>query len=121
VRFEGFVDARRLAELYRECACFVLPSLRGEGLPNVLLEAMAHRRPVVATRVAGSQDLVEHETSGLLTPPGRADALRAALDRLAADPELAVRLATAGRAVAECHGWDRVRPKLEGLLERWAA
>lgn len=121
VRFEGFVDARRLDELYRDCACFVLPSRRGEGMPNVLLEAMAHGRPVIASDVNGSRDLVADGESGLLVPPDRPDRLRAALEALRTDQALAARLAAGARAAAERHSWERVRPKLEAVLERSAA
>jgi glycosyltransferase involved in cell wall biosynthesis len=53
VRFAGFVGREALATLYQEASVVVLAARRGEGLPNVLLEAMAHGRPVVATACAG--------------------------------------------------------------------
>lgn len=120
-KFEGFVDRDRLAALYRECSCVVLASRRGEGMPNVVLEAMAHGRPVVATRVTGSQELIADGENGLLVPPDRPDRLRAALERLAADPALALRLGTRARATAEAYTWERVRPRLEAVLERCAS
>jgi glycosyltransferase involved in cell wall biosynthesis len=121
VRFEGFVAQERLGQLYRECSCVVLASRRGEGLPNVLLEAMGHARPVVATRVSGNQDLIVDGENGLLVPPGRADSLREALGRLDSDPALAAKLGARARATAESFGWDRVRPRLEAVIERCAA
>jgi glycosyltransferase involved in cell wall biosynthesis len=57
-----------------------------EGLPNVALEAMAARRPVVATAVAGTPELVRDGDTGLLVPPGAPEALAGALSALAADP-----------------------------------
>jgi glycosyltransferase involved in cell wall biosynthesis len=120
-RFEGFVAQDRLGLLYRECSCVVLASRRGEGLPNALLEAMGHGRPVVATRVTGNTDLIEDGANGLLVPPGDADALRAAIERLAADPAMTSRLAARARADAERFGWDRVRPRLEAVIGRIAA
>ena len=73
-----------------------------EGLPIVLLEAMAHARPVVATPVGGTPELVTDGETGLLVPPRDPEALATALRRLLEDPELARRLGEAGRArVAE--------------------
>lgn len=59
---------------------FCLPSL-SEGMPNVVLEAMAAGRTIVATRVGGVPEAIEHERNGLLVPPGDPVALAAALDR----------------------------------------
>ncbi len=120
-RFEGFVTRDRLAALYRDCACVVLASRRGEGLPNVLLEAMAHGRPVVATRISGVCDLVSDGANGLLVPADDVPALRTALARVWDDPALAVRLASAARATAMEFSWDHVRPRLEAVLARCVA
>jgi glycosyltransferase involved in cell wall biosynthesis len=62
---------------------FVLPSLFGEGMPMVVLEAMAAGLPVVSTTVEGIPQVVRHEQDGLLTAPGDAAALAAALARIA--------------------------------------
>ena len=78
VRFEGVAPRERLAALYREAGCVVLAARRGEGLPNVLLEAMAHGRPVIATPVMGVADLVRPEENGLLVPTEDVHALAAA-------------------------------------------
>ena len=119
VRFTGHADRESLAALYRNASVVVLAARRGEGLPNVLLEAMAHARPVVATPCAGTRDLVAEGDNGLLVPPGDEAALAAALVRLAADPALAARLASAGRATAERFEWAVVEPRLEAALARW--
>ncbi len=118
-RFTGFVPRERLDALYREAWVVVLAARRGEGLPNVVLEAFAHGRPVVATPVAGVRDLVVDGVTGLLVPPGDPRALRDALARLAHERGLAARMGEAGRRSAETYGWARVRPRLETLLERW--
>ena len=64
----------------------VLPSLADECLPYVILEAMAHRLPVVSTDVAGIPEMVVDGDTGLVVPPSDRDALAAALARLAAEP-----------------------------------
>ena len=118
-RFTGFVPRGRLDALYREAWVVVLAARRGEGLPNAVLEAFAHGRPVVATPVAGVRDLVVDGVNGLLVPSDDPLALRDALARLAHERGLAERLGRAGRETAEAFAWSRVRPRLETLLERW--
>jgi glycosyltransferase involved in cell wall biosynthesis len=119
-RFTGFVNREALAALYREASCLVLASRRGEGLPNVVLEAFAWERPVIATAVPGVTDLVTDGVNGRLVPPGDAAVLAAALAHLRDDPGFAARLARAGRETAAGYAWERVRPRLESLLERWS-
>lgn len=68
-----------------------------EGIPVVLMEAMAAGLPVVASRLSGIPELVTDDVSGLLVPPGDDVALADALGRLAEEPALRARLGTAGR------------------------
>jgi glycosyltransferase involved in cell wall biosynthesis len=68
-----------------------------DGLPNVVLEALAAGRPVVASRVAGIPDVIDDGVNGLLVPEADAAALAAALRRLADDPPTRARLGCAGR------------------------
>jgi glycosyltransferase involved in cell wall biosynthesis len=90
----------RTIELYQAMDVFVLSSLR-EGLPNVLLEAMALQVPVVATTVGGVPRLVQHEVSGLRVPCGEPEALAAAMKTLLGDAALRLKLAAAGRRTIE--------------------
>jgi len=76
---------------------FVLPSL-WEGLPNVILEAMASGLPVIATAVGGTPEVVIQEETGILTPPGDTTALADAIARLLSDPALRSRMGKQGRA-----------------------
>jgi len=80
--------------------CFVLPSL-GEGISNTILEAMASRLPVIATRVGGNPELIEPGMTGLLVPPGDSEALADALVRYSTDRAMARRHAKAARRVAQ--------------------
>jgi colanic acid/amylovoran biosynthesis glycosyltransferase len=75
---------------------FCLPSF-AEGLPVVLMEAMATAIPAVTTNVMGIPELVIDGENGLVVPPGRADLVAQALGRLAGDAELRDRLGRAGR------------------------
>ncbi len=90
-------EAKRLAPGFD---VFALSS-HVEGVPLAMLEAMAVARPVVATDVGGIHEVVTHEESGLLVPARSPEALREALIRLRDNPELASRLAAAGRRVVE--------------------
>src|SRR6266568_4638557 len=75
----------------------VLPS-RWEGMPNALLEAMACGLPCVATRVSGSEDIIQHGVNGLLVAPEQPAEMAQALRRILEEAELAQRLGRAGRA-----------------------
>ena len=118
-RFTGHMERTALDPLYREASVVVLAARRGEGLPNVLLEAMAHARAVIATPCAGTRDLLADHVNGLSVPPGDAAALASALAALRADRALATRLGAVARTTAEAHEWSRVEPRLEAALERW--
>jgi glycosyltransferase involved in cell wall biosynthesis len=88
VRCVGPVPLQELLPRYREYDAFVLPTLPGEGIPRVLLEAMASGLPVIATRVSGIPSLITHERNGLLIDESTPDAVATAIGRLAADPAL---------------------------------
>jgi len=100
VHFLGHLDDVRpvLAAL----DVFVLPSLQ-EGLGVALLEAMAMARPAVASRVGGIPDALEHDVTGLLAPPGDAQALADAILSLLANPDSRSRMAAAARARVMAH------------------
>ena len=78
----------------------VLPS-RSEGLSNAVLEAMAMAVPILATRIGGLEEQVEDGVTGVLVPPGDADALARALQRLMGDAALQRRMGERGRAAVE--------------------
>jgi glycosyltransferase involved in cell wall biosynthesis len=86
--------------LYQAMDVFALSSLR-EGLPNVLLEAMALEVPIVATRIAGIPRLIQHGCNGLLVDPGNTVQLAAALHHLLGDEDLRARLRLQGRETVE--------------------
>ena len=88
------------ARLVAASDLFVLPSL-WEGLPMALLEAMASRKPVIASRVSGTDEVLTGGQHGVLVEPESVAELRDALLRLAADPALRQRLGDAGRARVE--------------------
>ncbi len=97
VAFPGYLDEGQVAALLASADMLVLPSF-AEGLPVVLMEALAAAVPVIATQIAGVPELVENGVSGLIVPPGDEEALAEAIDRLLADPALRARMGQAGRA-----------------------
>jgi glycosyltransferase involved in cell wall biosynthesis len=98
VRHTLFVGYQRdVAPYYSFFDAFVLPSAN-EGTPVSAIESLAAGRPVVATRVGGTPDVVEDGRDGMLVPVGDVDAIAAALERLARDPELRREYGTHGRA-----------------------
>jgi glycosyltransferase involved in cell wall biosynthesis len=103
------MDARAIM---RHLDIVVLPS-RVEGLPLVLLEAMALGRPIVASAVGGVPQVVRDGDTALLVPPGDPVALAAAIERILRDPLLAQTLGRAAAAVAE--GWS-IKRTAEGYL-----
>ena len=96
VTFAGAVGQDEIRRHYAAADAFCLPSF-AEGVPVVLMEAMAMRIPVVTSRLMGIPELVDDDEDGLLVQPGRADELATALERLARDPELRQRLGRRGR------------------------
>ncbi len=96
IEFPGAVGQHQLRDLYEEAAIFCLPSF-GEGVPIVLMEAMAMEVPPVSTRIAGIPELIDHERGGLLISPGRADELTEALESLLTEPAFHRELAAGGR------------------------
>src|SRR2546423_978215 len=104
----GFVPHDKLGELYDRASVVVCPSYR-EGLPLCVLEAMAHGKPVVASAVGGIPELVEDGVTGFLVEPGDVAGLRAAIERLLADPMLRRRPGRpAPEPAAQRCSWERV-------------
>lgn len=105
---------RDVPEVIAALDVFAMPSL-WEGLPYVVLEAMAAGKPVVASDVNGNRDLVADGETGLLVPPQQPDALAAAILRLLADPPLAAALAARGREQV------LARFSIDSMLARYGA
>ena len=102
IHFHGRKTHQEIAGLLQKADVAVAPSVptkngRREGIPVVLMEAMASGLPVVASRLSGIPELVKHEHNGLLVPPGDVQSLTNALKRLYDDSTLRSRLGNAGR------------------------
>jgi glycogen(starch) synthase len=107
ITFRGWVNREDLPGCYHSADIVVLPS-RMEGMPNVVLEGMAHALPVVATDVPGTRDIVRDGETGRLVPVEDDAALAAALAQLIEQPALRASMGDAARAriMAE-HTWPQ--------------
>jgi glycosyltransferase involved in cell wall biosynthesis len=99
-RWDESLPAPEVAGALDAASVLVLPS-RSEGLGRVVVEAFCRGRGVVGSRVGGIPDLVEDGVSGILVPPGDAEALADALVRALSDRQLAERLGAAARVAVE--------------------
>jgi glycosyltransferase involved in cell wall biosynthesis len=124
VDFAGWLPNEALRRRMRGALAVCVPSLAAadgdaEGLPNVVLEAMAEGVPVVASAHAGIPEAVSHEETGLLVPPGDPEALSLALGRLVREPGLRRCLGQRAREVAaERFGAVAQSRRLEAILLR---
>ncbi|MEI7989021.1 MAG: glycosyltransferase family 4 protein [Chloroflexota bacterium] len=100
VHFTGWLDKDAMLEQYRQANVFVFAS-RHEGMPNAVLEAMASGLPVVASRIAGNEELVVPGETGFLVPGEDVTALRSALEKILEDANLRQRMGLAARQRVE--------------------
>lgn len=107
VKIQGIIsDRNRLAEAYQAADVFVFPS-RNEGLPNVVLEAMACGLPVIVSELPGLKHVVEPGQNGIIVPIGDIDALSAEIQTVADDQALASRLGRhAPLYIESVHGFE---------------
>jgi len=126
VRFAGAQPPAALPEIYRSSSVFVLPSVVAasgdtDGLPVVLLEAMAAGCPLVGTSVGGIPDVTVHGRTGLLVEPGAPAALAAAVNQVLDSPAEANRMgALAQRWVRRKLDWQQVARGYVGVLAQAA-
>ncbi len=127
-RLQAWVDQRNLgqrihfagwradvAPLLKAADCLVLPS-RWEGMPNVVLEAMASGLPVVATEVEGTTELIHNHQTGLLIPPDSPSELAGAVARVLGNPEQARTMSSAAQSyVSHAFTWDKLVQRFEQL------
>lgn len=102
---EGVVEAwgfrKDMVEVFRQCHVVCLPSVYGEGVPRVLIEAAACSRPIVTTDAPGCREIVQDGRNGILVPAKDVAALADAIERLAGDFVLRQTMGKEGRALAE--------------------
>lgn len=121
VTFTGWLDEAGVVAQLGQAHCLVMPSF-AEGLPMVIMEAMAAARPVLATYIAGTPELVQEGKTGWLVPAGGTDELAEAICRVAeTDHARLADMGQAGRArVFERHNSDTEAAKLLDLFTRYS-
>jgi glycosyltransferase involved in cell wall biosynthesis len=122
VDFAGELRGDDLVAAMQQAAVAVLPSCSAaESFGMALIEAMSCGTPVIGSDVGGIPFVITHDATGLLTPPGDVRALAAACRRVLGDPELADRLAAAGRRhVNDRYAWDPLMDRyLDAFRSFW--
>ena len=125
VTLEGLVLQEHLVHYWKQATIFALPCVVAQdgdrdGMPNVLIEAMALQIPVVSTSLVGIPEFVGHGHSGFLAPPGDTSALADVISELLDDETLRVRMAYNARiAVEEYFDLDRNVSKLLGIYAQY--
>ena len=119
VKFTGFIRFEELVKMYAESSVLVLPSItRLENFGIVLLEAMACRTPVIASKIPGVMDLVTTE-NGLLVEPKSVEGLAEAIISIIHDENKVIKMGEKGRRlVDEEYNWDVVGTKIIDLYRK---
>jgi colanic acid/amylovoran biosynthesis glycosyltransferase len=122
VTIAGWIDEARVREMLQSSRALVQPSF-AEGLPVVIMEALAMARPVIATMVAGIPELVRQGENGWLVPAGNVEELADAMqDALSATPDQLNQMGLAGRErVRQMHYTSTEVERLDRLFRRHAA
>jgi glycosyltransferase involved in cell wall biosynthesis len=119
VSFLGRLPRDELGRLIQDSLFVVVPSEWYENAPMSVLEAFAYGKPVIGTNIGGIPELIEEGVTGLLVEPGNVADLRRAIDRLAANPQLAVEMGRNARRYIEArHGAEQ---HYQGLLAIYEA
>ena len=118
ITITGWVSSDRVRQELLDCTALVLPSF-AEGLPVVIMEAMALGRPVITTYIAGIPELVNHGENGWLVPAGSLDALVSSMrDMLYCDDEEINTMGeNARKRVIQRHDIDNEAGKLAGFFK----
>jgi glycosyltransferase involved in cell wall biosynthesis len=118
VFFLGWQSREQIIESYRRANVFLFPS-RHEGMPNAILEAMASGLPVLATCIAGNEELVMEGQTGYLVPSEDIEALQDALKKMLTDSALRQQMGAASRRrVEENYSWESTAQQYALCLEK---
>jgi phosphatidylinositol alpha-mannosyltransferase len=121
VRFAGRVSDEDLPAFFQWSDVVCSPAIGGESFGIVLLEAMVCRKPIVASRIDGYVGLIGESGSGVLVPPGDADALSGALLPLLEDAEARRAMGERGAVAARQYDWSQLGSRLTAIYERLLA
>lgn len=119
VKFYGFIgDREKVKRIFLNCDLLVLPSY-SEGVPKVLLEAMAYGVPILATNVGGIPDIINDGINGLLIPPGNAEELKKGIIKILSNNQLYQYLRANGFHFIKAHTMEKQAEKIVMYLTRY--
>ena len=119
IKLTGFVPDRLLPLYYDAADYFILPSASGEGLPLVLLEAMACGLPVIATTVGGTPEIIKHMKNGVLVPPRNPEAMAETMSKLLSEERLGATIGEEARRIVEDRfTWEKNLRQLQDIYKK---
>jgi len=116
VRFLGELPHNEVLRFMAQSAVFIVSSYE-EGLPTVLIEAMALEKPVIATNIGGVPEVVKDGINGILVPPKSPEHVAKALERLLTDSELRRKLGKAAAKSVKDYTWSKIAEKYEIIYQ----
>ena len=120
IKLTGFVPDKLLPVYYDATDYFVLPSASGEGLPLVLLEAMACGLPVIATTVGGTPEIIKHMKNGVLVPPRNPEAMAETISKLLSEERLGPAIGEEARRIVEDRfTWEKNLRQLQSIYSEF--
>jgi glycosyltransferase involved in cell wall biosynthesis len=117
IRFIGEVLPEKIILYLQQGYVLVLPSVYGEGLPNVILEAMSVGLPIIATRTAGITDVIQHGKTGFIVEPGDVTALRYFIDTLKKDKQLWLKMSQCCLQEVKAYDWMVITRRFEDMFK----
>lgn len=124
IELTGWITNEDLEALYRNCSFFVLPAVYDkhgdtEGLGVVMIEAMSHCKPVIASNIGGITDVVDDGLNGILVPAGDAAALAAAMMKLIANDDLRRKMGKKAKEIVdERFNWHTIVQNIVSLYQQ---
>ncbi|MFA6098550.1 MAG: glycosyltransferase family 4 protein [Patescibacteria group bacterium] len=116
-----FLGKRQYSDMpaqYQRSNILVVPSLKAEGSPTVIIEAMASGRPVIGTNIGGIPEMIKDNITGLIIKPNDPQNLAQAILRLLKNSNLAAEMGRAGRKIAEDrYSWEKIVKQYDQLIQ----
>jgi len=118
--FKGYINPLAIQKELINAKVLVLPSIDGEGLPNVVLEAMSVGLPVVATNIAGIPDVVKDGETGFIVEPANVGELASKISEIANNQSLWVKMSENCLIEVEKYSWDNIIKRIEEVYDSCA-
>lgn len=116
VFFEGFVERKKVPSFYASCDIYCSPALGGESFGIVLLEAMACKRPVIASKIVGYDFVIKDGFNGIFFDPGNISDLAKKIVYLLKNPSLREKISENALNFAKDYSWDKIAESFEGVI-----